>query len=266
MSSIIVHWEISKEKENRRNTVETEMRRMIDVHCHIGRLKSEELNTRYAIPDPADASFLFHTLKKVDSVSTMFATPYASPHVGYERSYEWLLSETDRHKSLLPVPIIHPQLSTTASILNELDSDVIPGIKLHCGSSEWKYSLANQDFLAPMFSYARTHALVLFIHTDDQTCLPAELSPLLKTFPSVTVVLLHACKPRHLSLTRFPSVFLETSGCTAKNVSMVMGKHPSRVLFGSDFPFLDYNVSLQKVKPYKNQIEHNEETILKPLM
>lgn len=232
------------------------------MHCHIGRIKSEELNEQYGIPKDAGAEFLLSTLEKIEEVDTMFATPYASPHVGYRNSLEWVLSEVEPYENLFPVPIMHPQLDVTETFLEELDPKGVPGIKLHCGSTKFGYSLKEHTLLRPLFSFAEKNDLIVFIHTDTHACLARDLSPLLEEF-QVRVVLLHCCRKEGMTLTRHSSVFLETSGCTPEDIEFVMDHTPGRVVFGSDFPFFTYNVSLRKVKRYIPQIEANEEVLLR---
>ena len=238
---------------------------MIDFHCHIGRLLSEELNERYGIPEEAGGAFLHSTLQRVREVEKAFATLYASPHINYGDSLNWLLSEVKPFKELIPVPVIHPQLKATTPLLEELNPKQVPGIKIHCESAEFgHYSLGDYNLLAPTYSYAEENGLVMFVHTDSRTCFANKLAPLLANFQATTV-LLHCCREEGIILTRYPSVYLETSGCGAKDVRLAMTETPDRVLFGSDFPLFDYNASLINIKEHIPQIEANEKEVMKEL-
>ncbi len=238
---------------------------MIDFHCHIGRLHSEAMNRRYGIPRKAGGAFLHSTLQRVKQVEKAFATLYASPCVKYEVSVKWLLSEVALFKELIPIPVIHPQLKATAHLLENLDPTQVPGIKIHCKSTRYgHYSLGDRNLLAPIFSYAEENGLVLFVHTDRKTCAADKLSPLLPGFRG-TIVLLHCCREEGTTLAGYPSVYLETSGCSPKDIRLAIERTPDRILFGSDFPLFDYNTSLGNVREYIPQIEANEEEIMKKL-
>lgn len=237
---------------------------MIDLHCHIGRIKSDELNEQYNIPEDAGADFLLNTLNKIDEVHKMFTTPYATPQIGYANSLEWLLSEVDPYNELFPVPVIHPQSDITDKFLERIDPSEVTGIKIHCGSFEYSYSLKDHSLLKPLFYFAEKNDLILFIHTDQNSCFAHELIPLIEEF-QLRVVLLHCCRKEGVKLTRYESVFLETSGCKSKDIVFTLDNAPTRVVFGSDYPFYDYNSSLNKVQKYIQQIEENEKTLLKPL-
>lgn len=238
---------------------------MIDFHCHIGRLRSRDLNRRYGIPREAGGYFLHSTLKEIREVEKMFATLYASPHIDYEDSLDWLLSEVEPYNELIPVPVVHPQLEVTTHLLEKVDPAQVPGIKIHCSSAEFgNYSLGDHSLLAPLFSYAEEKGFILFVHTDTHCCLAGKLAPLLEEYQG-TVILLHCCREEGWSLTCYPSVYLETSGCSQKDIQFVMAKAPERVLFGSDFPFIDYNTSLNNAREYIPQIEQNEKEIMKRL-
>lgn len=235
---------------------------MIDFHCHIGRISSDKLNEEYGIPKQAGAEFLVRNLKKFADIDMMFATPYATPHVGYAESLEWLLSEVKPYSELLPVPVIHPKAEATSSFLARINSHDIPGIKLHCGSIDFEYSLENTALLKPFFSFAEERNLIIFIHTDKHSCRARDLAPLLEGYDG-KIVLLHCCRPEGIELTRYRSVILETSGCDTKDIDLTMRYVPDRVVFGSDFPFLDYEISLERVRNHISQIKQNESDLLR---
>lgn len=235
---------------------------MIDVHCHIGRLKSAELNERYDIPEDAGAAFLDSTLKTLPTIDKVFATPYATPHVGYEDSLEWLFTETKSYEEIIPVPVLHPQLEVTDTLLENLETKKVPGIKLHCGSTDFGYSLKEYEILRPLFAFAEKDELIVFIHTDSHSCFARDLPPLLEEF-HVRVVLLHCCRKEGVKLARYSSVFLETSGCTLEEINFAMEHTPQRVVFGSDFPFFAYDSTLEKIQGYIPQIEENEKVLLR---
>lgn len=234
---------------------------MIDIHCHIGRLKSEELNERYEIPKDAGAEFLHSALETITTIDKVFATPYATPHVGYEDSLDWLFTETKSYEEIIPVPVLHPQLEVTDILLEKLEPKKVPGIKLHCGSTDFGYSLKDYELIKPLFSFAEKHDLIVFIHTDSHSCFARDLIPFLEEFP-VRVVLLHCCRKEGVKLTRFSSVFLETSGCTLEEINFAMKHTPQRIVFGSDFPFFDYDSTLKKIQKNIPQIEENEKVLL----
>lgn len=235
---------------------------MIDFHCHIGRIDSDNLNEKYGIPEKAGAEFLLRTLEGIEEVDVAFATPCATPHVGYANSLNWLLSEVHQYEELYPVPVLHPQLEVTEIFLDKINPELVPGIKLHCGSSEFGYSLNDTAILEPLFSFAETNGLIVFIHTDGHSCIASDLNPLLEGYQG-KVVLLHCCRREGVKLTHHPCVYLETSGCTQEDIDFAMNRTPDRIVFGSDFPFFDYDISLTRIENHIGQIEQNEQILVR---
>lgn len=116
------------------------------------------------------------------------------------------------------------------------------GIKLHPVLDTYA---VEPDALAPLFAFARRHALPIVTHAESRPgaeTASAELyEPLARAFDDVTLVLYHFNAgrpiPGILMAKRFPNVYVDT--CFVPREAIEIGLDtigPSKILFGTDAP------------------------------
>lgn len=129
------------------------------------------------------------------------------------------------------------------------------GIKLHPLVHAF---LPTDAEVLPMVEYARKHRIPVAVHSGHPPfSLPWSIGELAELFPEVRIVMLHMghahgvyIKAAIDTAKRYDNIVLETSGVSmhSKIKEAVERVGEERVVFGSDYPFHDYSVELQKVR------------------
>lgn len=128
------------------------------------------------------------------------------------------------------------------------------GIKLHPLVNAF---LPTDEDVLPIVEFARRERIPVAIHSGHPPfSLPWSIGELAEMYPDVRIVMLHMghahgvyIKAAIDTAKRYDNIILETSGVSmhSKIKEAVERVGEGRVVFGSDFPFHDYSVELQKV-------------------
>jgi predicted TIM-barrel fold metal-dependent hydrolase len=129
------------------------------------------------------------------------------------------------------------------------------GIKLHPLIHAF---LPTDDEVIPIIDFAARARIPVAIHSGHPPfSLPWSIGELAEIYPDVTIVMLHMGHAHGVYIEaaintarKFDNIILETSGVSmhSKIREAVEKVGESRVVFGSDYPFHDYSVELQKVR------------------
>ena len=129
------------------------------------------------------------------------------------------------------------------------------GIKLHPLMHAF---LPTDEEVRPIVEFAAKRRLPLAIHSGHPPfSLPWSIGELAEEYPEARIVMLHMghahgvyIKAAIDTARKFDSITLETSGVSmhSKIREAVQRVGEERVVFGSDYPFHDYSVELQKVR------------------
>ncbi|MDA4117582.1 MAG: amidohydrolase family protein [Thaumarchaeota archaeon] len=128
------------------------------------------------------------------------------------------------------------------------------GIKLHPLIHAF---LPTDEEVLPIVEFAEKERIPVAIHSGHPPfSLPWSIGELAEMYPKVTVVMLHMGHAHGVYMQaaintakRYDNIILETSGVSmhSKIREAVEKVGEERVVFGSDYPFHDYSVELQKV-------------------
>jgi predicted TIM-barrel fold metal-dependent hydrolase len=128
------------------------------------------------------------------------------------------------------------------------------GIKLH---PLFNAFLPTDDEVLPIIEFARKERIPVAIHSGHPPfSLPWSIGELAELYPDVRVVMLHMGHAHGVYIQaaistakKHDNIILETSGVSmhSKIKEAVDKVGEERVVFGSDYPFHDYSVELQKV-------------------
>jgi predicted TIM-barrel fold metal-dependent hydrolase len=142
------------------------------------------------------------------------------------------------------------------------------GVKLHPLVHAF---LPTDEEVIPIVEFARKEKIPVAIHSGHPPfSLPWSIGELAEMYPEVRVVMLHMghahgvyIKAAIDTARRYDNIILETSGVSmhSKIKEAVERVGEGRVVFGSDYPFHDYTVELQKVK-VAGLTESQEEMVL----
>ncbi|MDG6901701.1 MAG: amidohydrolase [Nitrososphaerota archaeon] len=129
------------------------------------------------------------------------------------------------------------------------------GVKLHPLLHAF---LPTDDEVRPIVEFATSKRIPIAIHSGHPPfSLPWSIGELAEEHPKARIVMLHMghahgvyIKAAIDTAARYDNILLETSGVSmhSKILEAVRRIGEDRVMFGSDYPFHDYSVELQKVK------------------
>ncbi len=141
------------------------------------------------------------------------------------------------------------------------------GIMMH---PEWESFLANDlKLLAPIFRVAEKYRLPVTFHTGYYpTCEPLLFLPLAEAFPTVPIMLKHIGYQYvrdAITVARLTkNVLLETAGNTTSNEIRAAIKlaGAEKVVFGSDMPYINPEIVIQKIRLLGDVSEREKELVL----
>ncbi len=184
-----------------------------------------------------------------------------------KRRNDWSLNQSGMHPELITFitidPIMDP-LTMQDEISEKVTEKDAKGIKLHpCAQRFYPFDRR----LWPCYEAAQELNIPVVVHSGDfsaypvQYALPKYYLEVLASFPKLPLVLAHIAKPfwdeAKMIAQRYPSVNFDTTGVLSKNyidisddffVSIVREIGVERVMFGTDFPFIDPNEQIERMK------------------
>jgi predicted TIM-barrel fold metal-dependent hydrolase len=112
------------------------------------------------------------------------------------------------------------------------------GIKLHPVLDTYA---VDEESLAPVFAFARRHALPIVTHAETGAWSAERYAPLAARFDDVPLVLYHFNNgrpiPGILMAKRFPNVFIDTCFVPREAIEIALDAiGPAKILFGTDAP------------------------------
>lgn len=149
---------------------------------------------------------------------------------------------------------INPHLGQKALSAAEkaVREDGMRGFKLH---PQLDLFVANSALVNPVMEKARELNVPVLFHTGDMPyALPSQVAEVASCYPDVPVIMGHMGKTEiyqdaATSARRAENIFLETSGCSPRNViqGAINSVGAERVLFGSDWPAMSIKGELAKI-------------------
>jgi predicted TIM-barrel fold metal-dependent hydrolase len=119
------------------------------------------------------------------------------------------------------------------------------GVKLHPYVECFR---PDHPFFEKFFSQIFDLNLVILLHTGTLFSSPGHLKPILKNYPDLKIILAHlqeGCVPL---MREYENVYSDTSGTRVYLLEHAVETCEDRILFGSDYPYLNYRVQMEVVK------------------
>jgi predicted TIM-barrel fold metal-dependent hydrolase len=184
-----------------------------------------------------------------------------------KRRNDWSLSQSKEHPELITFitldPIMDP-LTMKQEILDKVSNGGAKGIKLHpCAQRFYPFDRR----LWPCYETAQELGVPVVVHSGDfdmfpiQYALPKYYLDVLGSFPELPLILAHIAKPfwdeAKDMAERYPSINFDCTGVLEKDfadvtddffVSLVREIGVERVMFGTDIPFVDPGVQIERMK------------------
>ncbi len=156
---------------------------------------------------------------------------------------------------LIGIPWVNPYEGQKAvdEVYHYVNECGFKGIKLHPLMQSF---IANEEIVHPIAQAAEDLAIPLFIHSGHPPySLPWSIAQLAEDFPKVKVVMVHMGHGHGVYIQaaidmakKFSNIYLETSGMPMhtkiKEAYEQVGS--DRIMWGSDIPFHDYSVEIQR--------------------
>jgi predicted TIM-barrel fold metal-dependent hydrolase len=222
--------------------------RIVDVHAHLGPY------SLFFIPEP-DAATMVAVMDRTGTDVTVLAANRAiqqDAHLGNSQSLAAVDAYPDR---IAAYAVINPWQEPERELERLAGDDRFVGIKVH--PSLHRYPVTGARY-ASVWAFAESTGCPVLSHSEHQSPYdaPRLFEAVAERYPGTSIVLGHAgITPAGVdeaiaAARRYNSLWLEVCGSQMTGPlirAMVDQVGSGRVLFGSDFPFIDQRMSLGRV-------------------
>ncbi|MFI5693584.1 amidohydrolase family protein [Kribbella sp. NPDC051586] len=222
--------------------------RIIDVHAHLGPY------SLFFIPEP-DVATMVAVMDRTGAEVTVLSSNRAiqqDAHLGNSQSLAAVDAYPDR---IAAYAVINPWQDPERELERLAADERFVGIKVH--PTLHRYPVTGSRYAA-VWEFAESTGCPVLSHSEHQSPYdsPAMFQTVAERYPGGQVILGHAgITPAGVdeaieTASRYESLWLEVCGSQMTGPmigSMVEQVGSGRVLFGSDFPFIDQRMSLGRV-------------------
>ncbi len=221
---------------------------IVDAHAHLGPY------SRFFIPDP-DAATMIAVMDRVGTSVAVLSSNLAIQSDA-ERGNDATLAAVDAYPDRLAgYAVINPWQSPADQLARVEQDPRFVGIKLH--PSLHNYPVTGPRYAA-VWEFAQRTGCPVLSHTAQGSPwdAPSLFDPVCTDHPDAVIILGHSgITPAGIDeaitlARRHPRTYLELCGSQLVGeliMDMVAAVGPERVLFGSDFPFIDHRLSLGRL-------------------
>ena len=222
--------------------------RVVDVHAHLGPY------SLFHIPDP-DAATMVSVMDRTGTEVTVVAANRAiqqDAHLGNTQA----LAAVDAHPGRISAyAVVNPWQDPERELERLAGDERFVGIKVH--PTLHKYPVTGSRYAA-VWAFAEETGCPVLSHSEHRSAYdaPSLFEAVAAEYPRAQVILGHAgITPAGVdeaieTAARFESLWLEVCGSQMTGPliqAMIERVGSRRVLFGSDFPFIDQRMSLGRV-------------------
>lgn len=223
---------------------------IIDAHTHLG--KKADANIRVT------ADHLLNIMDK-NKIDKAVVTSLSSNLKHNKYVHDELKGHSDR---LIGFYWINPRCAKTIrDLMDAVSLHGFRGLKLRPESDVFRIN--NLHLMNPIMEVAAKQKIPLLIHSSAESpfSLPTAIARIAEVFPEVTIIMGHMGAGSKDAITvahKNPNIVLETSGVSASKsiLEAVRVLGPKRIVFGSDFPYLDQLIERKKIEALKLPLEH----------
>lgn len=188
-------------------------------------------------------------LNEMEKHSIQKSIVFPNPHVGDRyRELNDLVNEVSKKyaSQLIGFGRVDPRRGDEAVMeITRIHGLGLRGVKLHPYVECFR---PDHPFFDDFWSNLDNLGMLILIHTGTLFSSPGYLKPVLKKYPSLKIILGHL-QEGCISLMRdYESVYSDTSGCRVKLLEYAAETCEDKILFGSDYPYLNYRVQMEVVR------------------
>jgi uncharacterized protein len=222
--------------------------RVVDVHAHLGPY------SLFYIPDP-DAASMVSVMDRTGTEVTVVAANRAIQQDAHLGNTQALAAVDDHPGRIAAYAVINPWQDPERELERLAGDERFVGIKVH--PSLHKYPVTGARYAA-VWAFAEETGCPVLSHSEHQSAYdaPSLFEAVAAKYPRAPIILGHAgITPAGVdeaieAAARYESLWLEVCGSqmTGPLIQEMIDRVGSRrVLFGSDFPFIDQRMSLGRV-------------------
>lgn len=223
-------------------------RRVVDVHAHLGPY------SLFYIPDP-DVATMVDVMDRTGTEVTVVAANRAiqqDAHLGNSQA----LAAVDAHPGRIAAyAVVNPWQDPERELERLANDERFVGIKVHPSLHRYPVTGARYD---AVWAFAAETGCPVLSHSEHRSAYdaPSLFETVATKYPRAAVILGHAgITPAGVdeaieAAVRHESLWLEVCGSQMTGpliMAMIERVGAERVLFGSDFPFIDQRMSLGRV-------------------
>lgn len=221
---------------------------VVDAHAHLGPY------SRFFIPDP-DAATMISVMDRTGTGVAVISSNLAIQQDAQAGNTETLTAVEEFPDRIAAYAVINPWQQPKSELARVADDPRFVGIKIH--PTLHRYPVTGARY-APVWEFAAATGCPVLSHTDDDSAVdrPALFADLTARYPTAPIILGHSgITPAGVDaaidvVAASEHSYLEICGSqlTGELIGhMVDHVGAQRILFGSDFPFIDQRLSLGRV-------------------
>lgn len=188
-------------------------------------------------------------LKKMDEHSIQKSIVFPNPHIGdkYPELNDLMTKAQNDHPSrIIGFGRVDPRRGEEAvKEIQRIHDLGLKGVKLHPYVECFR---PDHPFFEKFFGKIFELNLVILLHTGTLFSSPGYLKPVLKNYPDLRIILAHLQEGCIPLMKEYENVYSDTSGTRVYLLEHAVETCEDRILFGSDYPYLNYRVQMEVVK------------------
>lgn len=213
-----------------------------DAHVHFGPSTQwvPYINPEVSIED---------VLREMEKHNIQKSIVFPNPHVG-DRYPELndLVAEAEKNYSskIIGFGRVDPRRGEeTIKEIKRIHDLGLKGVKLHPYVECFR---PDHGFFDEFFSTLDELDMIILIHTGTLFSSPGHVKQVLKKYPDLKIILGHL-QEGCISLMRdYENVYSDTSGCRVHLLEYAAESCEDKIMFGSDYPYLNHRVQMEVVK------------------
>ena len=188
-------------------------------------------------------------LRKMDEHNVEKSIVFPNPHVGdkYPALNDLMAKAQKEHSSrIIGFGRVDPRRGEEAiEELDRIHEMELPGVKLHPYVECFR---PDHPFFEDFFGKINELQLTMLIHTGTMFSSPGHLKHVLKKYPELRLILGHLQEGCISLMRNFENVYSDTSGSRVYLLEHAAESCEDKILFGSDYPYLNHRVQMEVVK------------------
>jgi predicted TIM-barrel fold metal-dependent hydrolase len=213
-----------------------------DAHVHFG-----PSTTWLPYVDPEIS--IEDILKKMDEHNIQKSIVFPNPHIGdkYPGLNDLMAKAQQKYSSrIIGFGRVDPRRGgESVEEVKRIHEVGLKGVKLHPYVECFR---PDHPFFNEFFSTINDLGLIILIHTGTLFSSPGYMKKVLKEYPDLNIILGHLQETCIPLMKDFENVYSDTSGSRVYLLEHAVETCEDKILFGSDYPYLNYRVQMEVVR------------------